>query len=282
LFAQLYGIEWVQHHFQYYNIQSIDVAQDPRPPADKLAYLKSMRDMARYWQLTNTRYVLGLTRFQEALNQQLDQGRNRFQVKATFELAPKPGVNPTQLQDITAVPATNGPLALFEYTGALPRARLYGQWQVQTNGDEALKVLTDPAFDPWSAVIVSDAIGGPSSTNAPAEAGAVEVVKYAPQRIELKANATVPAVLLWNDRYDQDWVATVDGQPTKLLRANFIMRGVQVPAGAHTVLLEFRPSLKGLKISLAAIVLSVLMSGMLLVVKRGGGAGDGERERDRA
>ena len=34
-FPEVYGIEWLQHHFQYYNIQSVDVSQDPRPPADK-------------------------------------------------------------------------------------------------------------------------------------------------------------------------------------------------------------------------------------------------------
>lgn len=268
LFPQLYAIEWVQHHFQYYNIQSIDVAQDPRPPADKMAYLQAMRDLGRYWQLTNTRYVLGMTGFLGALNQQIDHGRNRFQVRATFELVPKPGVTPTQLQDFTVQPAANGPLALFEYTGALPRAKLFAKWLVSTNGDEALKTLTDPAFDPWSAVVVSDEIAASSTVATNADGGTVTFASYAPRRIELKANATAASVLLLNDRYDADWRVTVDGQPAKLLRANFIMRGVQVPAGDHTVVFEFRPSLKGLKVSLAAMLLSGALVGLLFVVRQ--------------
>ena len=32
--------DWLQNIFQYYNIQSLDVAQDPRPPADKVEYLE--------------------------------------------------------------------------------------------------------------------------------------------------------------------------------------------------------------------------------------------------
>ena len=74
----VYRIEWAQHHFQYYNIQSIDVAQEPRPPADKQAYMQAMRDIGRYWQLTDTRYILGLTASLDLLNAQVDKGSNRF------------------------------------------------------------------------------------------------------------------------------------------------------------------------------------------------------------
>ncbi len=268
LFPQLYAIEWVQHHFQYYNIQSIDVAQDPRPPADKMAYLQAMRDLGRYWQLTNTRYILGMTGFLGALNQQVDHGLNRFRVKETFTVVPKPGGNPTQLLDFTVQPATNAPLALFEYTGALPRAKLFGRWLVATNGDEALKTLTDPSFDPWSAVVISDDIPASPSVSTNADAGTVAITSYAPKRLELKADAKSPAVLLLNDRFDRDWRVTVDDKPARLLRANFIMRGVELPAGAHTVRFEFQPSLKGLKVSLVAIGLSVVLSALLFFVRQ--------------
>jgi hypothetical protein len=117
LFPQLYTIEWVQHHFQYYDIQSVDVSQEPRPPADKQAYLTALgRSLSRYWQLTNTRYILGIAQFVNALNQQFDPEQKRFQIRTTFEVVPKRGVQPSQLQDFTAVTATNGSLALIEFT----------------------------------------------------------------------------------------------------------------------------------------------------------------------
>ena len=34
----LYRIEWAQHHFPYYNIQSLDKIQMSRMPADLAAY----------------------------------------------------------------------------------------------------------------------------------------------------------------------------------------------------------------------------------------------------
>jgi hypothetical protein len=271
-FLQLYGIEWVQHHFQYYNIQSIDVAQDPRPPADKKAYLKAVGpDLGRYCQLTNTRWVLGLGGYLNLLNSQVDKGRNRFRIAALFEIAPKPDFGPGArfaLDDLTAVPTTNGPLALFEYTAALPRAKLYPQWLVLTNGEEALAKLTDPAFDPASAVILSENIPGPSATASNPAPATVEFVSYAPKKIELKSSASVPTMLLLNDRYDPAWNVWVDDQPTKLLRANYIMRGVPVPAGQHTIRFRYEPSVRGMKITLAALVFGLLLCGYLALSRR--------------
>ena len=256
-FPSLYGIEWVQHHFQFYNIQSIDVAQDPRPPADKQAYTANLLPKpGRYWELTNTRYVLGMAGFLDALNAQIDKGKARFRIVERFDIAPKPGVaNPTGLDDLTAVPAADGALAVFEFTGTLPRAKFFTHWQVNTNGDAALKALADDAFDPATTVIVSDAItGSPSTNSTPATA---EITSYNPRRIEVKVNAPAAGVLLLNDRFDKDWRASSAGQSLSLLRCNFIMRGVQLPAGQHTVVFEFRPSLTGLKVSLGAIVLGI-------------------------
>lgn len=256
-FPSIYGIEWVQHHFQFYNIQSIDVAQDPRPPADKQAYTNALLPKpGRYWELTNTRYILGMAGFLDALNTQIDKGKGRFKIVERFDIAPKPGVaNPTGLDDLTAVPSADGALAVFEFTGALPRAKFFTNWLVNTNGDAALKTLADDSFDPSSVVIVSDPITGSPATNAaPASA---EITSYNPRRIEVKVNAPSAGVLLLNDRFDKDWQASAGGQSLPLLHCNFIMRGVQLPAGQHTVVFEFRPSLTGLKVSLGAIAIGI-------------------------
>ncbi len=262
-FPSIYGIEWVQHHFQYYNIQSIDVAQDPRPPADKQAYMAAMMPRpGRYWELTNTRYLLGMAGFLDALNNQFDKGRNRFRIAAKFAVVPKSGVaNPSGLEDLTVAPKEDGALALFEFAGSLPRAKIFRNWLVSTNDDATLKTLSDETFDPGALVVVSDSIAPPTDGSTNAGPGKVEFANYSPRRIELRADASAPSVLLLNDRFDKDWHVTVDGQPATMLRCNFIMRGVQVPAGQRSVVFEFRPSLTGLRISLAAIAIGVLLCG---------------------
>jgi uncharacterized membrane protein YfhO len=78
-----------------------------------------------------------------------------------------------------------------------------------------------------------------------------------------------------NDKWDPNWVVTVDGQPQPLLRCNYIMRGVFLPPGAHTVQFGFTQPNKPLYITLAAYAAGILLAGFLVVsgrTKRAGGA----------
>jgi uncharacterized membrane protein YfhO len=98
----------------------------------------------------------------------------------------------------------------------------------------------------------------------------VDYTSYAPKKLVLQAKAEAPSVLLLNDRFDADWKVWVDGKPAQLLRCNFIMRGVSVPAGTHTVEFRFLPRIKPLYVSLAAIVFGVFLVGFLAVTGRKG------------
>jgi hypothetical protein len=270
MFRQLYGIEWVQHHFQYYNIQSIDLIQEPRPSADNVAFRKAMAGgipgLLRLWELTNTRWIFGVSgEVVEALNREWDPKNRPFKVHAPFALAAKSDVaQPTRLEDLTATLDPNGPLAIVEFTRALPRAKLFSNWQVVTNDAAALELLANPGFNPAASVIVSDEIE-PAPAGATAESGSVEHTAYAPKRVELSANVTSPSVLLLNDKFHPDWKVTVNGEPATLLRCNYIMRGVLLPPGQHTVLFSFEPSSAGLYISLSAILAAFGICGILLV-----------------
>ena len=274
LFTQLYNIEWLQQIFQYYNVQSLDQIMNPRPRQDEIAFKSALyfdrstntvHRIARYWELTNTRYLLGPTAYLDVLNQQVDPVRHRFRIAATFELAAKPGIaNPVGLEELTAVISTNGPFAVFDFTGALPRAKLYAHWQVRTNDQAALAELASAGFDPQNTVLVADALpaASPAGTTDPS-GGTVTFVSYAPKRIELQAEAARPAVLLLNDRFDSNWKVSVDGKPEKLLRCNYLMRGVYLQAGAHAVEFRFAPALGPLYVSIGAVVVGLCLCGFL-------------------
>ncbi len=299
LFDQLYGIEWTQQLFPYYNIQSLDIIQMPRVPADWQAYQMALhigikQDAAgqrmmdpstfplltRKWELTNTRYLLGPAPFLDLFNTQFDPGKNRFRILQRFDVLPKPGtaipngISPEKYayylppDKVTAFPNPEGPYALFEFTGALPRAKLYGDWQVNTNNQAVLKTLADPTFDPAKTALVDTPQKDLAAAATNDNSGTVEYQSYAPKRIVLSTQAAVPTVLLLNDKYDPNWSVTVDGKPAALLRCNFIMRGVQVPAGTHTVEFQFSLSHKLLYVSLAAMGLAVLLGGFLFVATR--------------
>jgi uncharacterized membrane protein YfhO len=49
-----------------------------------------------------------------------------------------------------------------------------------------------------------------------------------------------PGYLLVAENWHPEWEATVDGQPAQVLRGNYTMLTVAVPAGARSVELAFR------------------------------------------
>jgi hypothetical protein len=269
----LYRIEWAQQTFPYYNIQSLDLIQMARMPEDTKTYLETFFPRteselplyARHWELTNTRYLLGAAGFLNVLNTQLDPGQQRFRIAQRFDVVAKPGViQPTGLEQLTAATSPDGDLALFEFTGALPRAKLYSDWQVNTNDQAVLKTLADLNFDPAKTVLISTPEEDLPAVATNENSGSVEFKSYAPKKIIFDANAPAPSVLLLNDRYDPDWHVTVDGKPAELLRCNFIMRGVYLTPGAHTVEFRFRPPSKPLYVTLAAIATGIVLCSFLI------------------
>jgi len=284
MFSELYNIEWVQQLFPYYNIQSLDLFQRPRMGSDIATYEGALTPhsedtywlMRRQWELTNGRYFVGGTGVNlgaqavdtvSFLNGALDPEAKRFRLVRRFEIVPKPGVlNPQQLEDLTVVPDENGKFGLFEFTGALPRAGLYGSWQVTTNPTALLATLASTNFDPAQKVLLSGAAALRVPAPVPgAVAGKVDYLSYNPRHIVLATDSHDAGVLLINDKFDPDWQVKIDGQPAELLRANYIMRGVYVPAGKHEVRLDFQVPLLPLKITMAAILLGLALCGFVLV-----------------
>jgi len=274
LFGQLYDIEWKQQLFPYNNIQSLDIVMMPRAPVEYLAFERAfsfdgttntLHRLTRRWQFTNTRYLLGAAGFLDVLNQQIDPVQRRFRTVVRFDIVAKPGItNPTGLDELTAVIKPDGQYAVFDFTGALPRARLYANWQVSTNDQATLKELARAKFDPEQTVLVADPLPAAdvgSVTNQ--DAGTVDFADYAPKRIVLKTMVRSPAVLLLNDKYDPHWKVSVDGRPGTLLRCNYLMRGVYLQPGPHTVEFRFEPPVGTLYVSLGAVLVSLGLLGYL-------------------
>ena len=262
LFLQVYHVWWLQYNFQYYNIQAIEVSQMPREIDYYLPFNRALAaNPVRLWQLTNTRYILGHASFAEAFNQQFDPQQRRFRLRLPFELAQ---LSPN---NFSANVTSNGPLGLLEFTGALPRAKLYSHWLVNTNDDATLKQLVSPDFDPAQTVLVEDSIPLAQGTNSQVAPGTVEITRYSSRHIELKATAKVPSLLLFNERYDPVWTVWVDGKPEPLLRCNYLMRGVQIPAGDHSIVFKYEPKANGFFLTLACVVAGLLLTGYLVVVE---------------
>ncbi len=261
---------WIEHHFQFYRIPTLDIIQMPRTPVLDGAYLKAFAGSAggldpkrigRLWQLTSTRYVLGALPVGPQLTEAFAPAGTRFNPVLSFSLQPKPGITEKEFnrpESHTAAVSTNGPYAIFEFTGALPRATVLSRWTVETNNDKALERIVDPIFDPTREVVLSEA---PTDLTASSESprGEATITVFKPRQITVQAKAPQAGILLLNDRWHEHWHATVDGKPAPLLRANFLMRGVALPAGEHTVEFRFDPPHGALSVTLSAVAVGAVL-----------------------
>ena len=279
LLNQLYRIEWLQHQFLYNNVQSLDLVQMPRMATDHEAFERRFTITGdtnthylagRRWELTNTRWLLGGTNDVAFFNQQLDPGKGRFTVATNFAVGLRPDTknpNAPGTEDFTTKFNTAGPYSLIRFNGALPRTKLYSQWQVQTNDAMSLETLARREFDPQATVIVNAPIS-PSTTALGQSAGEVITQSYRPKEIRLTALPTVESVLLLNDHWSPHWSVTVDGQPAELLRCNSVMRGVRLSPGNHEVVFLFQPPLTWLYVSLASLLGGFGLLGFVIVDER--------------
>ena len=84
---------------------------------------------------------------------------------------------------------------------------------------------------------------------------------YGPREMTFAVETDEPRLLMISEvYYPAGWRATVDGVQTPILRANYLLRAVHVPAGTHTVKLRFDPRsyTVGNRISLASTLLVYL------------------------
>jgi hypothetical protein len=229
---------------------------------------------ARMWKLTNTRYVLAAASLLPNLNQYGDPQHQSFRYAERFNLVAKPGYTMRGEPGLTVVAdagdmmpekSDQGAFALIEYGDALPRAKLYSNWTTPTNNDEALEKLTSAMWEPSNSVLISyDTPVAATPLNPAADPGTANITSWDPKDIKVDANAKSPAVLLYNDRWAGDWHVWVDGKESPLLRCNYIMRGVFLSAGQHTVEFRYLPSTTALWVTVSAWLVGIILLGYLI------------------
>jgi len=185
----------------------------------------------RLWTMTGTHFIVGPAAQYAPL-----AGRDDFSIILGFDVqAGRMIVRPERLAENV----------LLRFHNALPKALVLHD--VRRLVSEMS--LTEPDWDPHRTVWVSEDVLSRQSSRS---ASPVEVVRYTRPSVRLKVDLEEDGVLLLNDKYDPDWRVKVDGEPAPLLRCNYIMRGVYLPAGTHSVQFIYRPAIHIVVLSLGS------------------------------
>ncbi len=103
----------------------------------------------------------------------------------------------------------------------------------------------------------------------PVKGGTIELTEYAPNKLKYTANAQGDQLAVFSEVWygpDKGWHAYIDGQPAELLRANYILRALNVPNGQHEIVMEFRPERYYVLKTVSTIVSVMIICGIVFLV----------------
>jgi hypothetical protein len=170
-------------------------------------------------------------------------------------------------------PVYSGDVKIYENTTVLPRAFLVSGVLFVATDDEALQLMQAPAFDPAQTVVLmgdGSRAGQRDREKNPSIPLSFppSIVSYSPEQITIDVDAPRDGHLVLTDAYYPGWIATIDGQPVTIERADILFRAVHVPAGQHRVEFRYQPQsfAIGAAVSIGTIVM--LIFGWLILRRR--------------
>jgi hypothetical protein len=113
--------------------------------------------------------------------------------------------------------------------------------KVVENADSAIVNL--PKIDTKTQAIVEKEYADFVAPNSTIDSSAsVKLTSYHPEKLEYSYSAETDNNVAFSEVfYDKGWNAFIDNQPVDHFRLNYILRGLKVPAGKHSIRFEYNP-----------------------------------------
>jgi hypothetical protein len=155
---------------------------------------------------------------------------------------------------------------LFENGNVLPRAFVVASAESQMIAEpdvlaqlNSIDVRRSATLEEWD--LTSDPLPRGGGATGPGR-----ILSHKPNEIRIALDGQSAGLLVLTDPWYPGWRCWVDGQETKIWKADYAFRGVMVPAGNKEVVFKFEPRSyrRGRIISLAALVGLVLFGVAIL------------------
>ncbi len=207
-----------------------------------------------------------------------NEWRNLGQLRLWDLLAVSHVVLPATMQGADSVPgfhrsletdiSTGGRVRVFDRVTPVPYARVVPA-AIKADTSQIIPTLLDPRLD-YSRVLLlgpDAAVNPPPLTAIPAPSPSqAQLILWQPGRMTIMLDPAPPvsSYLLIAENWFPDWFASVDGRPAAVLRGDYTLLTVAVPAGAHQIELVYRSSAyeKGRLITLCSLG---LLAGLALL-----------------
>ena len=134
------------------------------------------------------------------------------------------------------------------------------------SADEAIAELHNTDMKHTAVIENEDVTSTADSTSS------IVRTKYAPDRLEYSTHSAADRVAVFSEiYYPAGWKAYIDGNEAPIMRADYILRALKIPAGDHNVVFEFKSTSheRGALVStIASVVIVLLIIGVAVLEYR--------------
>ena len=145
-------------------------------------------------------------------------------------------------------------------SNVLPRVFVPKSVQTVSNADDELQQIASQQFDAAKTTFVESPIQLPADCR-----GAAHITNEIPTHITISVTMETPGLVVLADNWDKGWHAFYNGNSVPILRANYAIRGVVVPAGSGTLEFIYRPAALMVGLWLAGFAATVLLCWLVVL-----------------
>jgi predicted secreted protein len=155
----------------------------------------------------------------------------------------------------------SGTRVVYENLLSLPRATVIGRYHVVRPAAAIIDSIRNGTSESSEITFLEE---DPKLMLGPVDGATTTIVRYGLNDVTIDVDTPGAGLLRLADLWYPDWVATVDGRPARIHRADYALRAVPVPPGRHRVEFHYRsPALRqGLTLSLASLGIILLLFGV--------------------
>ena len=133
---------------------------------------------------------------------------------------------------------------IYRIKRAVPRFVLVNQIRRIKDGVGALNVIQSSNFEPSLEAVVETSLVLPEKREGSGKEK-ITLTSFQPNSVELNVNAPSGGFLVFNDSYHPGWRAWINGEETKIYRANYVVKGILLPSGkCHVKFLFMSPGFR--------------------------------------
>ncbi|MBD1423829.1 YfhO family protein [Sphingobacterium chuzhouense] len=140
---------------------------------------------------------------------------------------------------------------------------------VNSNAQEMQAISS---FDPQKEAFVHEEFKNVLNTArlGKSENAEIKLVSYHPDTLKYEYTSPTDAFAVFSEVfYDKGWKAYIDGEEVPIIRADYILRALQVPGGNHTVEFIFAPKTVQISSVISLIASIILVLGLGFAIWRG-------------